>query len=120
MIIRERKNQKVRLARRRGRIRKKVQGTAEQPRLSVARTLKHVHAQLIDDTNAVTLAAVTTDAKIAEGATKTLRANWAGKKIAELARDKGITKAVFDRGGRKYHGRIKAVADGAREAGLEF
>lgn len=120
MIKRERENQRVRLARRRGRIRKRVEGTAERPRLSVARTLKHIHAQLVDDSASATLAYVTTSAKTAEGATKTDRAKWVGARIAALAKEKGITKAVFDRGGRKYHGRVKAVADGAREAGLEF
>lgn len=110
----------MRLARRRHRIRKKVVGTAERPRLSVARSVKHMHVQIIDDTASKTIAAVTTAAKTAQGKTKTEKAKWAGATIAEAAKAKGIKAVVFDRGGRKYHGRVKAVADAAREAGLEF
>ncbi len=120
MIIRDQAGKRARQTKRRVRIRKRVAGTSERPRLSVARTLKHVHAQLIDDTAARTLVHVTTAASTADGKTKTERAKWAGKKIAELAKAKGITRIVFDRGGRQYHGRVKAVADGAREGGLEF
>ena len=120
MIKRERENQRTRLARRRHRIRKKVSGVAERPRLSVARTLKHMHVQIVDDAAKKTLAAVTTAAKTAQGKTKTEKAKWAGTAIAEAAKAKGIKAVIFDRGGRQYHGRVKAVADAAREAGLEF
>lgn len=120
MITRVRENQRKRLARRRIRIRKGLEGTTERPRLAVARTLKHVHAQVIDDTTGRTLVAVSTASKAAGSGTKTEKARWAGQKIAELAKAKGITKVVFDRGGRMYHGRVKAVADAAREGGLEF
>ncbi|MEK8022313.1 MAG: 50S ribosomal protein L18 [Candidatus Hydrogenedentota bacterium] len=120
MIVRDRVSQRDRLARRRHRIRKKVSGTSDRPRLSVARTLKHVHVQIVDDTTSKTIAAVTTAAKTAQGKTKTEKAKWAGSAIAEAAKAKGIKAVIFDRGGRKYHGRVKAVADAAREAGLEF
>ena len=106
------------------RIRKKVIGTAERPRLNVYRSLNHIYVQVIDDLKGVTVAAAST----AEGKKKGERvtggnvasAKQVGKKIAELARQKGITKVVFDRGGYIYHGRIKALADAAREAGLKF
>lgn len=120
MIRREKENNRLRQRKRRARIRKKISGTAERPRLSVARTLKHVHVQLIDDLAGRTLVAASTATKGVEGKTKTEKARWAGQRVAALAKDKGITKAVFDRGGRKYHGRVKAVADGARAGGLEF
>src|ERR1039458_9816641 len=87
------------------RIRKKVMGTEERPRLNVYRSLNHIYVQLIDDLKGVTLAA---------------SAKMVGKKIAELAKQKGFTKVVFDRGGYIYHGRVRAVADAAREAGLQF
>ncbi|RMH55790.1 MAG: 50S ribosomal protein L18 [Candidatus Hydrogenedentota bacterium] len=120
MIRKERRGKVNRLARRRRRIRKRVRGTAERPRLSVARTCKHIYAQVIDDEAAKTLAFAATTSKSAVGKTKTERARWAGARVAELALERGIKKVVFDRGGRRYHGRIKAVADGAREAGLDF
>lgn len=120
MITREKDNNRLRQIRRRGRIRKKVSGTAARPRLSVARSVKHVHVQLIDDEAGRTLAAVSTAVKAVEGKTKSEKARWAGQTVAALAKTKGITKVVFDRGGRQYHGRVKAVADGAREGGLEF
>lgn len=120
MIKRERLQARDRQQNRRRRLRKRVVGSAERPRLSVARSLKHVHVQVIDDGRAHTVAAVTTAAKEAEGKTKTEKARWAGKKVAELAKAAGISKVIFDRGGRQYHGRVKAVADGAREGGLEF
>jgi large subunit ribosomal protein L18 len=106
------------------RIRKKMTGTAERPRLNVYRSLNHIYVQVIDDLQGVTLAAAST----AEGKKKGDRvtggnvtsAKSVGKKIAELAKQKGITKVVFDRGGYIYHGRIKAIADAARESGLQF
>ncbi|HBW46657.1 TPA: 50S ribosomal protein L18 [bacterium] len=120
MIIREAENKRARQARRRKRIRKKVVGTSARPRLSVARTVKHMHVQIIDDASGKLIAHVTTTSKNVEGKTKTERAKSIGKQIAALAVEKGIKKVVFDRGGRMYHGRVKAVADGAREGGLEF
>src|SRR5580693_6256022 len=105
------------------RIRKKLQGTAERPRLNVYRSTNHIYVQLIDDLKGVTLAAAST-ADDRKGERKTggnvASAKTIGKKIAELAKEKGVTKVVFDRGGYIYHGRIKAVADAAREAGLQF
>ncbi len=107
------------------RIRKKVMGTAERPRLNVYRSLNHIYVQLIDDLQGVTLAAASTaddrknkDARVTGG--NVASAKMVGKKIAELAKQKGFSKVVFDRGGYIYHGRIKAVADAAREAGLQF
>lgn len=104
--------------RRRAKIRARVRGTAERPRLAVFRSVKHCYAQLIDDERGVTLAAAS-DAK-AKGKTKTERAHAAGKALAEAGKKKGVGKVVFDRGGFAYHGRVKALAEGAREGGLEF
>ncbi len=105
------------------RIRKKVMGTSERPRLNVYRSLNHIYVQVIDDLKGVTLVA----ANSAEGKkeSRTSGGNLAsaknvGKAIADRAKAKGITKVVFDRGGYIYHGRIKALADAAREAGLQF
>ena len=105
------------------RIRKKVLGTAERPRLSVYRSVNHIYAQVIDDLNGVTFVAASTVE--GEKANKTTGGNVAsakevGKRIAEKAKQKGVTKVVFDRGGYLYHGRIKALAEAAREAGLKF
>ena len=105
------------------RIRKKVVGTPERPRLNVYRSLNHIYVQVIDDLKGETLAAASTaegkkDSRTTGG--NVASAKTVGKKIAELAKQKGITKVVFDRGGYIYHGRIKAVADAAREAGLQF
>jgi large subunit ribosomal protein L18 len=107
------------------RIRKKIYGTSEKPRLSVYRSLNHMYAQLIDDTQSLSLGTVSTktkdltgDLQGAEG--KVAKAFIIGKAIAELAKSKNITTVVFDRSGYLYHGRIKAVADGAREGGLQF
>ena len=112
------KEKRERLKRRHRRVRAKVFGTAEVPRLSVYRSLKHIYAQIINDKEGETLAAAS-DLKIKQG-TKTERAKEVGKMIAKLAQEKGIKKVVFDRGGRKYHGRIKALAEAAREGGLKF
>jgi large subunit ribosomal protein L18 len=103
------------------RIRKKLQGTAERPRLNVYRSLNHIYVQVVDDLNGKTLVSAST----AEGEGKTSGGNVAaakeiGKAIAERAKAKGITKVVFDRGGYIYHGRVKALADAAREGGLQF
>jgi large subunit ribosomal protein L18 len=100
------------------RVRKKVTGTPARPRLVVYRSLKHITAQIVDDVAGRTLMTVTSTA--IEGGKKTEKSLQVGKLIAAKAKDAGITKVVFDRAGYKYHGRVKAVADGAREAGLEF
>jgi large subunit ribosomal protein L18 len=114
----------VRAARRRRhlRIRKKVSGTGARPRLCVFRSIHHIYAQVIDDSKGVTLAAASTlDAALREGTgPKADRARAVGKVIAERARAAGITTVVFDRGGYLYHGRVKALAEAAREGGLEF
>ena len=102
------------------RIRQKMEGTAVRPRLNVYRSLNHIYAQLIDDANGVTLiSASTVQSKIKTGG-NVAAAKEIGKLIAERAKEKGINKVVFDRGGYLYHGRVKALADAAREAGLEF
>ncbi len=102
------------------RIRQKVHGTAARPRLNVYRSLNHIYAQVIDDNQGVTLASASTiTAKLAVGG-NLQAAQAVGKLVAEQAKEKGIRKVVFDRGGYLYHGRIKALADAAREAGLEF
>jgi large subunit ribosomal protein L18 len=112
------------------RIRRKLAGSAERPRLAVFRSVSHIYAQVIDDRAGNTLVSASSVDKTAKGAdgTKTAKAyggNVAsakaiGKLVAERAKEKGITKVVFDRGGYPYHGRIKALADAARQAGLEF
>jgi len=103
------------------RIRKKVSGTAERPRLAVFRSNKDIYAQLIDDVKGVTLASANSRNKaIANDGTKTDKAKAVGMAIAEAAKAKGLSSCVFDRGGNLYHGRVKALADGAREGGLQF
>jgi large subunit ribosomal protein L18 len=105
------------------RIRKKLSGTAERPRLNVYRSLNHIYAQVIDDARGETLVQASTleDAKTGAKATGNLAsAKEVGKRIAERAKSKGVEAVVFDRGGYLYHGRIKALADAAREAGLKF
>ncbi|MEO7555444.1 MAG: 50S ribosomal protein L18 [Acidimicrobiales bacterium] len=108
--------------RRHRRVRKKVRGTAERPRLAVFRSNKHIAAQVIDDLTGRTLAAAaTTEADLKAGGTGNAdAAKKVGALVAERAKAAGITKVVFDRGGFLYHGRVAAVADAAREAGLEF
>ena len=100
------------------RVRNKVSGTSERPRLVVFRSLKHIYAQLVDDTANRTIATVS-DLGIEQGK-KGERAAEVGKLIADRAKSAGITRVVFDRAGYRYHGRVKAVADGARKGGLEF
>lgn len=105
------------------RIRKKISGTAEKPRLCVFKSTKHIYAQLIDDVAGATLASASTidkDFKGQEVENKTDAAVKVGKLVGKRAIDKGIKSVVFDRNGYIYHGRVKAVSDGAREAGLEF
>lgn len=109
--------------RRIARVRAKIQGTTERPRLAVHRSLAHVSAQIIDDTNGKTLVAardVEISAEARKGKTKMELALLLGKLLAERAKAKGITAVVFDRRDKRYHGRVKAVADGAREGGLTF
>ncbi|MBX3102833.1 MAG: 50S ribosomal protein L18 [Bacteroidetes bacterium] len=103
-------------------IRKKVQGTAERPRLSVFRSNTSIYAQLIDDTKGLTLASSSSRIKAVNDlkATKTEKSVQVGKTIAEKAISLGITEVVFDRNGFKYHGRVKSLAEGAREGGLKF
>ena len=100
------------------RIRRKLAGTAERPRLNVYRSLNHIYAQVIDDQKGETLVSAST-IKMKTGG-NVAAAKEIGKAVAELAVKKGVKKVVFDRGGYLYHGRIKALADAAREAGLEF
>ena len=99
------------------RIRQKLRGTAERPRLAVFRSVAHIYAQVIDDAQGRTLVAASSVAKDAKPARA---AKAIGKLVAERAKEKGIAKVVFDRGGYPYHGRIKALAEAARAAGLEF
>ncbi|MCY3576977.1 MAG: 50S ribosomal protein L18 [bacterium] len=109
-------------ARRHRRVRKKIQGTAERPRLAVYRSNRHIVAQVIDDTAGHTIvSASTTESELRSGPTGNVAGAAAvGKLIAERAKEKNITAVVFDRGGFRYHGRVAALADSARESGLEF
>jgi large subunit ribosomal protein L18 len=102
------------------RIRVKISGTLERPRLNVYRSLNHIYAQLIDDSKGVTLVSASTVAAKTKTGGNVAAAKEIGKLVAERAQEKGIKKVVFDRGGYLYHGRIKALADAAREAGLDF
>ena len=110
--------------RRHYRLRRKVNGTAERPRLAVFRSLKHIYAQVIDDSQRRTLAAASTMDGSLKGSLKTggdiEAAKAVGKLVAERAKEQGVSKVVFDRGGFAYHGRIASLADAAREAGLDF
>ena len=110
---------------RQARVRKKVSGTSERPRLSVFRSLKHIYAQVIDDTTGRTIAAASSQEALKSNGddasrTKTDVSAEVGKALADRALAAGITRVVFDRGGCKYHGRVKALADGSREGGLQF
>lgn len=115
---------KKRVLRRIVRTRKKVFGDADRPRLAVHKTLRQIYAQIIDDTKGVTLVSMSSLSKAMKnelnGKKKTEVAEIIGQKLAELAKEKGIDKVVFDRHGAKYHGRIKALAEGARKGGLNF
>lgn len=110
--------------RRHHRIRAKISGTAERPRLNIFRSLEHIYVQVIDDVAGRTLVSASTLDKSLEselsGKNKRQQATAVGKVIAQRAKDAGISQVVFDRGGYLYHGRVKALADGAREGGLEF
>ena len=109
-------------SRRHLRVRKKVTGTPTRPRLVVTRSARHMLVQVVDDTQGVTLASASTMEADLRGASddKTAKARKVGQLVAERAKKAGIDAVVFDRGGNKYHGRVAAVADGAREAGLSF
>lgn len=115
---------KIARKRRHRRIRNRISGTAERPRLNVFRSLGHIYAQVIDDVAGTTLASASTVDKglrgEVTGKTKKEQATMVGKAIAERAKAAGISTVLFDRGGYLYHGRIKALADGAREGGLDF
>ena len=121
MRIKDRKQRRVRIRRR---YRQAVRGTANRPRLSVYRSLRHVYAQIIDDDSGVTLASASTLEKSAAGSLKATGNREAGvllgKLIAERAKEHGVESVVFDRGSCRYHGRVKALAEAAREGGLKF
>ena len=102
------------------RIRSRVAGTPERPRLAVFRSVKHIYAQVIDDTKGHTVVAAGSTEKDSKNGGNVAGAKEIGKLVAERAKDKGIKAVVFDRGGYQYHGRVKALAEAAREAGLEF
>lgn len=106
-------------ARIRRRIRSKISGTSERPRLSVFRSNKHIYAQLIDDLAGTTLAAASTREGDASGS-GTEASKGVGQRIAQRAKEAGVERAVFDRGGYRYHGNVKALAEGAREGGLQL
>lgn len=111
--------------RRRRRVRGKVQGTAARPRLTVARSLRNIAVQIVDDENRRTILGVASNSKVMKdvlqsGDNKTVVARKVGLKVAELSKDKGIETVVFDRNVSLYHGRVKAVAEGAREGGLKL
>ena len=125
MIKREFEKKKIRREKIRKRVRSKIFGTPERPRLSVYRSLKHIYAQIIDDTKGHTLVAMSSLSKeirdkVKEAKTKTEVSRIVGLALAKKALEKGITKVVFDRNGCKYHGRLKALAEAAREGGLIF
>ena len=118
------KNRRLGRLRRKQHIRKSVFGTVERPRLNVFRSLQHIYAQVIDDAQGHTVAAASTlDPEVrgqVGGLKKTEQAKVVGKVLAARAMEKGVTKVVFDRAGYDYHGRVKALADAAREGGLDF
>jgi large subunit ribosomal protein L18 len=118
--MRAQKRLAVTRERKRHRVRKKVLGTAERPRLSVFRSSKHIYAQMVDDINGVTLAAAGTSKKGASKGCTVQAATEVGKQLAEKAKAAGLSKAAFDRGHYKYHGRLKALADAVRAGGIQF
>ncbi len=117
-------NRRAARLRRHRRVRKRVVGTPERPRVNVFRSLRHIYAQVIDDSQGHTLVSASTiDPEVAarlEGLTKVEQARVVGEVLAKRALDRGIKQVVFDRGGYQYHGRVKALAEAAREGGLEF
>lgn len=117
----KKKNSNVARLRRHARVRKNISGTAERPRLNVFRSLNHIYAQIIDDTKGITLAAASSmDKEFGGNGGNVEGAKEVGTLIAKKAAEKGIKQVVFDRGGYVYHGRVAALAEGAREGGLEF
>ena len=117
----KRPNTKAQRIKRHKRVRAKVSGTPERPRLNVFRSEKHIYAQIIDDVNGVTLCSASSVEKDFEGlGSNKTAARKVGKTVAERAKAKGIENVVFDRGGYIYHGRVQELAEGAREGGLEF
>ncbi len=114
-----RKERSTARSRRHRRVRKKITGTPERPRLAVYRSNRHVYAQVIDDSAGRTIAAASSLTN-GEGVDPKARAKLVGAKVAEAAKGAGVTRVTFDRGGFMYHGQVRAVADGAREAGLEL
>ena len=109
--------------RRHARVRKKLAGLAERPRLAVFRSLQHIYAQIIDDQAGRTLVSASTlepSARSNAAGTKSEQAERVGRLLAERAREKGVSRVIFDRGGFLYHGRVKSLADGARAGGLQF
>jgi large subunit ribosomal protein L18 len=118
------KNERQARERRHRRVRVRVNGTPERPRLNVYRSLEHIYAQVIDDVAGHTLASASTlDAEVKaaiDGKRKTEAAKIVGQIVAARAKNAGVSAVVFDRGGNRYHGRVKALADGAREGGLDF
>lgn len=107
-------------ARRKRSIRTRISGTAERPRMTIVKSLKYISVQIIDDSKGVTLASASTQEKTLKGGKNVEAAQRVGKAIAERAKANKITKIVFDRNGYPYHGKVKAVAEAAREGGLEF
>lgn len=125
MLRKKAKNRLTGRERRHRRVRVRVSGSSERPRLCVFRSLKHIYAQVIDDDRGLTLVTVSTlTPTVKERAGKKARglerSKLVGKVLAEVAREKGISKVAFDRGGYQYHGHVKALAEGSREGGLEF
>ena len=114
------RHKRLRRSRRRRGIRKRIFGTPEQPRLSVYRSAKHIYAQVIDDVSGRTLAAASTVEQKLEAGGNVAAAQQVGKALAERAQSAGLQKVALDRGGFRYHGRVKALADAAREGGLQF
>ena len=120
MVVKRYKNKRKQ---RHARIRAKVHGTKERPRLSVFRSLKYIYAQIIDDTKGATITSMSSldkGVKESDAKSKTEKAHQVGLLIAEKAKAAGVSTVVFDRGGNLYHGRVKALSDGAREGGLDF
>ena len=117
LLVKSQRRQKIRHS-----IRKKIAGTSQKPRLSIFRSNSDIYAQLIDDDNGFTLAAASTRDKdiAAQSGTKSEKSKLVGQAIARKATELGLKAVVFDRGGYLYHGRVKSVADGAREGGLQF
>lgn len=126
MTVDKARQRRIRRARRHARLQRKIRGTAERPRLVVARSLSHIEGQIVDDDRGVTLTSFTTRAGGFEDALpddrdgKVAESYAAGVRLAERAREEGVEKVVFDRAGYPYHGRVKAFAEGARSGGLEF